>query len=126
MCFADDLRPEELAAKAADARSTLMAFFKYNTEHTDSRTLLYHQFPEEYTWKPKERAWQKRKRGYCIGRIYHCSPVSGERYYLRLLLTAVPGPRSFDELYIVDGVCHLTYYVACIARGLAENDQEWF
>jgi hypothetical protein len=53
--FTDDLPLEELAVKAADARSTLMAFFKYNTEHTDGRTLLYHQFPENYTWKRKER-----------------------------------------------------------------------
>ena len=58
--------------------------------------------------------------------MYHCSPVSGERYYLRLLLTTVPGPRSFTDLYMVDGVRHPTYQSACIARGLAENDQEWF
>ena len=67
-----------------------------------------------------------RQRGYSIGRIYHCSPVSGERYYLRLLLTVIPGPQSFDDLYIVDGVRYPTYYAACIARGLAESDQEWF
>ena len=90
--------------------------FDYNTENADGRTLLYHQFPENYTWEPKQRAWESRLRGYCIGRIYHCSPVSGERYYLRLLLTAVPGPRSFEELYMVDGVRYLTYYAACIAR----------
>jgi hypothetical protein len=42
------------------------------------------------------------------------------------LLTVVPGPQSFDELYLVDGVRYPTYYAACIARGLAESDQEWF
>ena len=126
VCFADNLPQEQLAARAVNACSTLMAFFDYNAKHADGRTLLYHQFPEHYTWKPKLRLWGRRQRGYCIGRIYHCSPVSGERYYLRLLLTAVPGPRSFDELYMVDGVRHLTYHAACIARGLAENDQEWF
>jgi hypothetical protein len=70
--------------------------------------------------------WKRRERGYSIGRIYHCSPVSGERFYLRLLLTVVRGPRSFNELYLVEGVRYPTYYAACIARGLAENDQEWF
>lgn len=99
-----------------------MAFFKYNTAHEDGRHLLYHQFPEHHTWKPKERVWVPRQRGYSIGRIYHYSPVSGERYYLRLLLTVVRGPRSFEELYEVDSVRYPTYYAACIARGLAEND----
>jgi hypothetical protein len=47
--FTDDLPLEELAVKAADARLTLIAFFKYNTKYTDGRTLLYHQFPENYT-----------------------------------------------------------------------------
>jgi hypothetical protein len=64
--------------------------------------------------------------GKTIGRMYHCSPVSGERYYLRLLLTVVCGPRSFTDLYFFDDVRYPTYQAACIARGLAENDQEWF
>jgi hypothetical protein len=66
--------------------------------------------------------WKPRKRGYSIGRIYYYSPVSGERFYLRLLLIVIRGPRSFNELYLVEGVRYPTYYAACIARGLAEND----
>jgi hypothetical protein len=124
--FADDLAPEQVAAKAANARSTLMAFFEYNATHEDGRQYLYHEFPQHYVWKPDRRVWVKRQRGYCIGRMYHCNPVSGERYYLRLLLTAIRGPQSFEELYIVNGVRYPTYYAACVARGLAENDQEWF
>ena len=58
--------------------------------------------------------------------MYYCSPVSGERYYLRLLLTVVRGTKSFTDLYEVEGVRYPTYQTACIARGLAENDQEWF
>jgi hypothetical protein len=27
---------------------------------------------------------------------------------------------------MVDGVRHLTYHAACIAHGLADNDQEWY
>ena len=99
-----------------------MAFFEYNATHDDGRQYLYHEFPQHYTWKPKERVWVKRQRGYYIGRIYYYSPVSGERYYLRLLLTVVRGPRSFEELFVVDGVRYPTYYAAYIARGLAEND----
>jgi hypothetical protein len=56
--------------------------------------------------------------------MYYCSPVSGERYYLRLLLTVVCGLRSFADLYLVEGVRYPMYQAACIACGLAENDQE--
>jgi hypothetical protein len=58
--------------------------------------------------------------------MYHYSPISGEKYYLRLLLTVVRGSRSFTDLYFVEGVRYPTYQAACIARGLAENDQEWY
>jgi hypothetical protein len=124
--FTDDLLPEQVAVRAASARSTLMGFFEYNATHEDGRRYLYHEFPQHYVWKADRKVWVPRQRGYSIGRIYHCSPVSGERYYLRLLLTVVPGPQSFEELYFVDGVRCPTYYAACIARGLAESDQEWF
>ncbi len=108
------------------ARSTLIAFFEYNAMHEDSRQYLYSEFPAHFTWDLKTRMWKPRQRGKGnrIGRIYHYSPVSGEQYYLRLLLTVVRGPRSFADLYIVEGVRYQTYQAAYIARGLAENDQE--
>ena len=126
--FSSDLTASQLADKAERARSMLMAFFLYNEQFTDGRSYLYADFPAHFTWKAKTGTWAKRKRleGLTIGRMYHCNPISGERYYLRLLLTTVQGPRSFDELYSVDSVRYPTYQAACIARGLAENDHEWY
>jgi hypothetical protein len=40
--------------------------------------------------------------------MYYYSPVSGKQYYLRLLLTVIRGPRSFADLYLVEGVRYLT------------------
>jgi PIF1-like helicase len=57
--------------------------------------------------------------------MYHCNPVCGERFYLRLLLTRVRGPQSPEDLYIVEGVTYPSYRGACITRGLAEDDREW-
>jgi hypothetical protein len=45
VCFTDDLSPEQIADRAANARSTLMAFFEYNATHEDGRQYLYHEFP---------------------------------------------------------------------------------
>jgi hypothetical protein len=57
--------------------------------------------------------------------MYHAHPTSGERFYLRLLLTSVRGATSFDDLYTFDGVRHPSFREACIARGLLEDDHEW-
>ena len=51
--------------------------------------------------------------------------MAGEKYYLRMLLTIVPGPQSFEDLRTVDGVVCSTFQAACSARGLLEDDQEW-
>jgi len=126
--FSDDLSASQVTSRMNNTRSKLMGFFFYNEQFTDGRQYLYSEFPAHYVWQTDTRTWKTRQRseGVAIGRMYHCNPVSGERYYLRLLLTSVRGPRSFEELYMVDGVRHASYHTACIARGLAEDDQEWF
>ena len=126
--FSEDLSASQLASKMENTRSLLMAFFLYNERFADGRQYLYSEFPAHFAWKQDIRMWKARQRGKgtTIGRMFHCNPVSGERYYLRLLLTSVRGPRSFEELYIVNGVRHASYQAACVTRGLAEDDQEWF
>ena len=57
--------------------------------------------------------------------MYFASPNSGERFYLRLLLTVVRGPTSFENLRTVNNVLHDTFKAACVARGLLEDDDEW-
>ena len=50
---------------------------------------------------------------------------TGERFYLRMLLTIVKGPESYEELRAFGGVVYPTYKAACLARGLLEDDGEW-
>jgi len=57
--------------------------------------------------------------------MYYINPSAGEKYYLRRLLLEVPGPTSFEDLRTVEDVVHPTFREACVAMGLAENDQEW-
>jgi hypothetical protein len=57
--------------------------------------------------------------------MYHCSPFAGERYYLRMLLTIIWGPQSFEDLRTIDGIQYPTFQAACLAKGLLEDDQEW-
>ena len=76
-----------------------MGYFEYNTEHPDHTPYLYSEFPAHYVWDTKERKWQPRKQGTAIGRMYHYSPISGDVYYLRLLLTVFRQAKSFEELF---------------------------
>ena len=66
-----------------------------------------------------------RQRGFAIGRMYFASPNSGERFYLRLLLTVVKGSQSYQDLHTVNGSEYSTFKGACVARGLLEDDREW-
>jgi hypothetical protein len=57
--------------------------------------------------------------------MYFVTPSAGERFYLRMLLTAVKGPTSWQNLRTFDSIEHPTFYAACLARGLLQNDDEW-
>src|ERR1700691_2044709 len=57
--------------------------------------------------------------------MYFASPSSGERFYLRTLLTVVKGATSFEDLHTVDGVLWPTFKHACKERGLLQDDKEW-
>ena len=71
--------------------------------------------------------WQKRLRGEdnLIVRIADVSPRYGELYYLRLLLLHVRGPASFEDVSIVAGTIHETFWLACVAYGLLVSDSHY-
>ena len=49
---------------------------------------------------------------------------NAELFYLRILLYHVPGPTLFRDLRKVGDVMTDTYLAACIAHGIADNDNE--
>ena len=57
--------------------------------------------------------------------MYFASPSSGERFYLRLLLTVVPGTTSFAHLCTVNNIPYNIFKEACYALGLLQDDHEW-
>ncbi|XP_022032343.1 uncharacterized protein LOC110933428 [Helianthus annuus] len=96
-----------------------------NDSEPEARELTYVEFPGKYVWKLKDRCWQPRKTHVSVGRIYSVSPSLGEAYFLRILLTKVRGPRSFEEIRTYDGVVYPTFRDACYARGLLDDDNEY-
>jgi hypothetical protein len=113
----------EVLEQSADRDTTLTAYFKANRTIPTACQHLYQDFPAHFVWNKKK--WKIRERGFAIGRMYYAHPTSGERFYLRMLLTAVRGATSFANLREFNGVQLASYREACLARGLLTDDNEW-
>ncbi|KAG5556991.1 hypothetical protein RHGRI_007293 [Rhododendron griersonianum] len=116
---------ETIRARGAYQKSTLTAFFSWYASNKDAPKYTYQEFPQHFTWNKTSKIWTPRVSGFAIGRMYFASPNCGERFYLRLLLTVVKGPTSFECLRTVENVVHSSLKSVCVARGLLEDDDEW-
>ena len=94
----------------------------------EAHKYTYPEFPQHFHWDQPSRKWLLRKQDHlALGRLYFIKPTAGEIYYLRLLLTVVPGPTSFVDLRTVPGIAEPfpTFYGACLEHGLLRDDGEW-
>ncbi|KAL6564888.1 hypothetical protein OROMI_016338 [Orobanche minor] len=105
--------------------SKFVAWFKANEKYPEARELTYAQLPSYFTWRQKTREWVPRHQRKCVGRLYFVRPGTGERFYLRLLLNHVRGPRCFEDIRTFDGVVYDTFREVCYARGLLDDDKEY-
>ncbi|RIA04789.1 hypothetical protein BRARA_K00943 [Brassica rapa] len=71
------------------------------------------------------KSWSERKKGKTIGRIVAVHPSAGDRYYLRILINKIKGPRSYDELKTFNDVKYPDFKSVCHARGYLDDDVEW-
>ncbi|XP_057250107.1 uncharacterized protein LOC104905070 [Beta vulgaris subsp. vulgaris] len=117
---------EQLAGIVADdtrTRTSLTEFFKMNATHDDASQFLYSEFPEHYVWTASAKTWTKRvQKKIVVGRLTFVVPAEGERYFLRLLLTHVRGPKSFDDLRTVNGYLCASFQETALKLGLLEED----
>ncbi|CAN7129321.1 unnamed protein product, partial [Brassica rapa subsp. narinosa] len=90
-----------------------------------ARTLTYVQIPEYFVWNNTSKVWSERKKGKTIGRIVAVHPSAGDRYYLRILINKIKGPRSYDELKTFNDVKYPDFKSVCHARGYLDDDVEW-
>ncbi|CAN7095058.1 unnamed protein product, partial [Brassica rapa subsp. narinosa] len=90
-----------------------------------ARTLTYVQIPEYFVWNNNSKVWSERKKGKTIGRIVAVHPSAGDRYYLRILINKIKGPRSYDELKTFNDVKYPDFKSVCHARGYLDDDVEW-
>jgi hypothetical protein len=117
---------QQIAAVLNDDRNSktmLTQFFALNQMDPYARNLLYREIPEHYCWKKGVKKWQRRKNTRkVIGRIYTVSPSEGEKFYLRVLLSHLRGPTSWEYLLTCNGsFCH-TFKMSAECHGLLESD----
>ncbi|CDF37673.1 unnamed protein product [Chondrus crispus] len=119
---------EQEAALRPATGTKLTEWFKANEKYPSARHIRYHKFPRYFTWKTHTKSWTCDFSGTgvnVVGRIYTVSPREGERYFLRLLLTQVPGATSFENLRNIDGEQGTSFRQACLRLGLLADDAEW-
>jgi len=109
-------------------KTQLTEWFAFNAkdQHGVAKDILYQDFPKKFSVDKKTKTWKERTRSAsAIGRMYFASPAQGEHFYLRLLLTAVPGTTSFQFLCTFNREQVDSFRTACVQRGLLEYDNEW-
>ena len=106
-------------------RTMFTEWFELNKRDKEARKLTYAELPKKYVWHEQLKIWKERKLKKSIGRIFYTSPASGERYYLRMLLNVVRGPKSFKKLMTVNKKVYGTFKEVCFAYGLLNDDKEW-
>ncbi|KAG5553887.1 hypothetical protein RHGRI_011678 [Rhododendron griersonianum] len=100
-------------------------WFQANIDHPLANHLTYEEFPRFWVWNKKEKEWKPQQQRMCIGKLNFAHPNSGERYYLRMMLTKVRGEKCYEDVRTINGVVYPTYKAACIALGLLDDDNEW-
>jgi hypothetical protein len=123
--FTDNQEVEEVLEKPSVTESMFTSWLETNAKYSQARKLTYSEFVSKFVYKKSKKCWQPRKRGFTIGRLIWVPPCTGELYYLRMMLTDVRGPISYDHIKKVAGVQLKTFREACFARGFLGDDKEF-
>ena len=122
--------PREVVQAAPETRMTeLDAFFNCNSRHNGyNRQLTYEDFPHQFVYDQRAKRWKPRQRYFnTIGRIQTVHLLSGDVYFLRMLLTHdhCKGKTSFEDLKTIQGQTREQFKDVCSEHGLLQDDSEY-
>ncbi|XP_058752651.1 uncharacterized protein LOC131625838 [Vicia villosa] len=123
--YPDHARMENILEKASVTESMFTAWLAANVKYEDARDLTYGQFVSKFVYEKRTRTWKPRKKGFTIGRLIWVPPSTGELFYLRMMLTVVKGPSSYEQIRKVGDTQFDTFRDACFAMGFLEDDREY-
>lgn len=100
----------------------LTEFFTYCLNDPNKEPYLYGDFLEKFMWHGQYPIWYPRgNKKKVIGHINAANVCEWEMYYLRLFLTHVRSPTSFEDLKDFDGVRCNAFKEAALARRLLQS-----
>ncbi|KAI5428568.1 hypothetical protein KIW84_033531 [Lathyrus oleraceus] len=121
--FYDHQRIADVLNNERNSKTMLTQFFALNLRDPQARKYLYREIPEHYCWNKRDMEWHRRRSTRkVIGRIYTVSPSEGDKFYLRLLLSHVTGPTSWEYLLTNNGMTFSTFKKSAEDRGFLETD----
>ncbi|CAJ2677885.1 unnamed protein product [Trifolium pratense] len=123
--FTDFDRMENILENPSVTESMFTSWLQANKDYPAARKLTYGQFVTKFTYSKKKKSWTPRKRGFKIGRLIWVPPTTGELFYLRMMLTVVKGPMSYEDIKKVRNIQYDTFRDACFAKGFLGDDKEY-
>ncbi|XP_058742520.1 uncharacterized protein LOC131615017 [Vicia villosa] len=123
--YTDFERMENVLEKASITESMFTSWLLANAQFEDATQLTYGQFVSKFVYVKKTRSWKPRKKGFTIGRLIWVPPTTGELYYLRMMLTVVRGPKTYEDIRKIGEKQYDSFRDACFAMGFLEDDREY-
>jgi hypothetical protein len=123
--FTDHASMEHILEKPSVTESMFTSWLQANQDYPSARELTYGQFVTKFTYSKKNKVWTPRKRGFKIGRLIWVPPTTRELFFLRMMLTVVKGPTTYEEIRKVAGIQYFTFRDACFAMGFLGDDKEY-
>jgi len=123
--FNDYEHIDDVMLKPSVTESMFTSWMQCNSEYSEAKTLTYANFVSKFVYVKAKRTWKPRKSGFTIGRLIWVPPTTGELYYLRMMLTRVKGPTSYEDMRIVNNVVYDSFREACFASGFLMDDKEY-
>lgn len=99
--FTEHATIEDVLGKASLTESMFTVWMIAKFE--DARTLTYGQFVSKFVYEKRTKSWKPREKSFTIGRLIWVPPTIGELFFLRMMLTVVKGPITYEDIRKVGG-----------------------
>lgn len=100
--YTDFYRMENILEKASVTESMFSSWLVANTKYEEACSLTYSELMTKFVYENRKRLWKPRKIGFTIGYLIRVPSTTDKFLYLRMMLTVVKEPTSYEEICKVD------------------------